>query len=120
MRAPDVLQLAVRVQLLTAELADRLQHGEARRILRPNPAHETVIHQRGDDADDVALGVARVRHDGLRGVEREPADENGQEPKYPTRLGVQEVVGPGYRVAHGPLPRRQVPRTVIQPPQAIS
>ena len=104
--------LAAGRELLQGELADRLQHPEARTDLGGRCAHrphEALVHQCGDERESWTGGAARSsRRHRLRGFEGESPGEDTQPPKQPLLLGLEQLVTPGDRVPHRPLPVRQI------------
>ncbi len=87
--APYLRRLAARLQALQPELADRLQHPEARFIARLLlPPQQTHVHQRSDTREDVGLGRGTGLTDGPRRLQREAAGEDRQPPE-------QRLVGLG-------------------------
>ena len=59
------------------------------------------------------------RCDGLRGLQREAADEDREPAEEALLLGCQQVVAPGDGIAHRLLPRRQVARASGQQRQPV-
>ena len=106
MGGADRRLLAARRQPLQPELAHRLQHREARL------AAGAVVRRRSrllstSEATPVEDGDRRGRlgrRDRLGRLQREAAGEDGQAAEERLLLRRQQVVAPGDRVAHRPLP----------------
>ncbi len=64
------------------ELADRLQHAEARLAARPDLlAQQALVHERCQVFQDVGAEIARPSADRLGGLQFEPAGEDGEAAK---------------------------------------
>ena len=106
-RPRGVLLVAGR-QLLQAELADRLQHAEARLASRAGALCRTRLLSTSE-AMPSRTSMPRIRPSPATASAAssvQPADEDGQAPEERLLGGVEQVVAPGDRVAQGPLPRR--------------
>ena len=105
-------RLPGRLQPLSRELADRLQHAEPRRRLPLGPAgalpHEAVVDEGGQTVQEinaeVAIGVAH----GRRRLEGPAASEDAEAAEQGLLGRGEQVVAPGDRGAEGLLARRQV------------
>ncbi len=93
---------------LRGELADRLEHGEARLPGFLGAADQALVDERGQALEDVdGRPVARTGH-GLGHVEVPAAPEDRQASKQPALGLVQEVAAPGDRAPQRPLAVGQV------------
>ena len=106
------LPLAARRQLLQRELADRLQHPEARLAVRRLALpQQALVDQRREPVEHVERRVVPARR---RPPRPPPAcSRRRRRPgggTAPARAGVEQVVAPGDRVAQRPLARRRVAR----------
>ena len=90
---PRFLGLAARLQLLQAELADRLQHRVAR--LGPPALHlvqQALGDERGHTIEDVSASSCPALADRLRRLKREAAREDGEPPEERLLLGREQIV----------------------------
>ena len=136
MASTRVLLLAAHAKLLSGEVPNRLQHGEAGIRRGVQAAQQALRDQRLQGVqqtrvDVLGVAVRCTRHGGpaVRGhhrVEPEPIGENRQLAKQALLLGVQEIVAPGDRRVQRLVTRRQVPRasgqqlqTLVQSPREV-
>ena len=121
------IRLARLGELLQAELADGLQHGESWLAGAGEGAQEALIGQGGERLQEVLAGrrrgvgkelgwVARGGHS-HRPVQGEGAGEDGQAPAEGLLCAVQEVVAPGDGLAQGLLAGGEVARAPGQEAQ---
>ena len=90
---------AVLLEQLHCEMANRLEHREARIA----PSQEVVVDERGQ-------GLERHLADVLGGLERAPAGEDAEPGEGDALLGPQQVVAPANRRGERPLACRGVAR----------
>jgi hypothetical protein len=114
--AADIVLVATGGQPLQRKLADRLQHGVARRRPVLGAPHQALVDQHGQSVQDVAVAVDH----GLGGVQRPAAGEHPEPPEERLLCLAEEVVAPGDRIAQRPLAGGQVARAAgqRQPPIA--
>jgi hypothetical protein len=106
--AADQLQLAARLELLQPVLTDRLEHPKARLAAGVRAASDkTLGNERLQASQDVNVRLVQAAHR-LSGLQRPPAQENGEATKQPALGIVQEILAPGDRVAQGLLTGREI------------
>ena len=103
MTAAQLLLLTTCVEALECVLTDRLEHAKAR-LVRLVAAEQALVGQRGERDE------ARVA-DGLGGLERAAAGEDGERRKQPLLFLVEQVEAPVQSGAEGPVSRGGVARS---------
>ena len=102
--------------LVHRELANRLEHREARLPVDALLlAHEAVLDQRGDRVDRIALDLLGTH--ALDGGQRGTAHEDRQAREHGAIGGVEHVVAPGDRPAQGLLPGGEVAAAALEQPE---
>ncbi len=97
------------------ELADRLEHREARRAVVGRSAQEqALVDERGEQLQ------ARTGNNAVDGLERGAPGEDGERQERALLFLVQQHVAPVDRRGERPLPQRQVTRTAGQERQALA
>ena len=117
MRQADDIPVAAGVELLQGELADRLQHPEARLPLSTlGLANEALVDERGERGKNVEPVAGCIS--GLGRLQRPAAGEDRQPAKQRLLAGREQVVAPGDGVAQRLLARGQVAGAAGQQRQA--
>src|SRR5688572_6520800 len=111
MDALEISGLAACLEATERVRANGLQHPKARLARRYCRAHQALIHQRGQTAEDIYFQVAPSVAHVLGSVERAAAGEHRETLEERLLGGIEQVVAPGDRSAQCLLPRRSVART---------
>jgi hypothetical protein len=95
-------------ELLRGILAQALEHGELRGLVRPDgPPQQALVDQRGGGGEDVH---ARLAAQALGRLEGPAADEDRQAPEQRALGRRKQVIAPGDGRAQRAVPRREVVR----------
>lgn len=104
----DVGVLATRCQKAAGELADHLEHAEARRVSTSVSSEQIMRDQFAEDVEESDLVEVQVRGNGRDCRDVRATDDDAQPAQHRGGRLVQQAVTPGERVVHRPLPTRQV------------